>query len=175
MFDGAQRAQNPMKETTNDNRNSKVAQALVRLNRLLQIGRVQDTNEIDKERKNSTEIRNDFVCHQYRLLDGKRQDLVLFFANRSRMANGVSRKGRLIDALLSEDGDCIALGAKTVISEVVFKGKNTGVCTIYWSREIFQRDSAGSGRWINHKAELAAFLGTDYNKSICGTGAKSVK
>jgi hypothetical protein len=29
--------------------------------------------------------------------------------------------------------------------------------------------------YSQHKAELAAFLGTDFNKPICGTGANSVK
>ena len=164
---------NPMKANTNRDRTSQVQVALAKLTRLLQTGRMQDLGEIDEERKKSTEIRSDLIAE---LVSWMQKDKIMFcgapFEAEWQMV--YLEKVGLVDALMSEDGDCIGLGAKTVISEVVYKGKNTGTCTIYRSNEIFQRESAGNGQWVNFKAELACFLGTDFNKPICGTGAKSI-
>ena len=51
----------------------------------------------------------------------------------------------------------------------------TGSCYIYYGDEIWQRESAGGGEWIDHLPEMAAFLGNDYNRRLFGFSPRKVR
>uniref|UniRef100_A0A7S2KZ73 Exonuclease 1 n=1 Tax=Leptocylindrus danicus TaxID=163516 RepID=A0A7S2KZ73_9STRA len=82
----------------------------------------------------------------------------------------LERQG-LIDGIVSEDGDNIILGARTVITRLDFV---TGSCFIYRNHEIWQQESAGAGEWVDHLPELATFLGNDYTKRLYGFSPRKV-
>jgi 5'-3' exonuclease len=80
-------------------------------------------------------------------------------------------QNRMISSIISEDGDCLILGAQTVVAMIDWKSGN---CWIIRRDKILQREGAGKGRFNDFLPELSSLLGNDYISRLHGHSPKKV-
>jgi 5'-3' exonuclease len=78
----------------------------------------------------------------------------------------------MISSIISEDGDCLILGAQIVITLVEWK---SGSCCIIRRDEILQKESARRGKIDDYLPELSSLLGNDYISRLYGYSAKKAR
>ena len=164
VFDGAK---HPMKHATNEQRK------LIKAGLERRLSELEDKDEIEKLQARCVYPREDILKLVVQWM--KEEDILHFSAPFEAEWQLVSleRQG-LIDAIVSEDGDCLILGAKTVVTRLNF---STGSCYIYNSNEVWQRECAGRGGYQKASVlpEMATFLGNDYIHRLYGFSPTKVK
>ena len=171
VFDGEQ---NPLKQDTKDDRNGKSNVARAKLSRLLAGGHAQDLEAVKKARRESISIRDDLLGDIKKWMDDEGIPYIQAPCEAEQQLVMLEKQG-LIDAIISEDGDNLILGAKTVVTRISWKNWQGQCCCIYNSDSIWQRPCAGDGKWVGWLPELACFLGNDYITNLYGLGYAKVK
>jgi len=168
VFDGVH---HNMKGATNSAREVTRNQDLAKLNEMKSNPRIQDRKDVDDLRKKNTFPREDVIAL---IIDWFREEKISFFSApfEAEWQLVYFEKNNMISSIISEDGDCFILGARTVVTGIDW---STACCSILKRDVILQRECAGEGRFNDYLPEVSALLGNDYIHRLHGNSYKKVK
>jgi 5'-3' exonuclease len=168
VFDGAR---HNMKKLTNSAREKEREKAQEELKALKATRCVQDRKDADELWKKITFPREDVLAL---IVQWFCSENISFFAApfEAECQLVCFEQNKMISSIISEDGDCLILGAQTVVTIIDWKSGN---CCIIRRDKILQRESAGKGKFNDFLPELSSLLGNDYISRLHCHSPKKVR